>query len=393
MPNEVHDQRGVRLAVLCDYPEENWPSMDLAAEMLFHGLQSGHSNRFHVRKVCPEFRHRFTRAPWLGRRKLVRNADRLLNRMWYYPKYLKRLVHEFDFFHLCDHSYSQLIHVLPPERTGVFCHDLDTFRSVLEPEKDKRPRWYRMMTRRVLKGFEKAAIVFHSTNFIREEILKFGLVAPEKLVLAPLGASPEFTPSSEGNDLLPDSKLQDAPYVLHVGSCIPRKRMDVLLEVFATVRKAHPDLLLAKVGGPWTAEQQELLERLDLGNSIVQMGGLTREQIAGLYRQAKIVLMPSEAEGLGLPVIEALACGAVVVASDIPVFREVGEDAVVYCPLADVPVWSATVDKILSGTMSVPTPEQRASRAKLYSWESHCKKILAGYERLMGKVSFAAPSA
>ncbi len=372
----------LRLAVLCDYPEENWPSMDLAADMLFRGLVQEHNEQFQIEKICPTFRHRFSRVPWLGRRKVAHNADRLLNRLWNYPKYLKRLANEFDVFHLCDHSYSQVVHALPVDRTGVFCHDLDTFRCLLEPEKDKRPWWFRKMAGHILRGMQKAALVFYTTNAVREEILRFGLVDPCKLIQAPLGVSPEFTPKNEDEGELPDSRLQSGPYLLHVGSCIPRKRMDVLLDVFAATRKTHPELLLAKVGGPWTPAQQEQVDRLGLAPSIVQMQGLTRSQIATLYQKAQVVLLPSDAEGFGLPVIEALACGAVVVASDIPVLREVGGDAVVYCPVGDVADWSETLEQILRGTKGVPSREVRAARARLYSWETHCEKIVAAYDRM-----------
>ena len=63
--------------------------------------------------------------------------------------------------------------------------------------------------------------------------------------------------------------------------------------------------------------------------------------LAALYRRAALVLMPSEAEGFGLPLVEAMACATPVIASDIPVLREVGAEAAVYCAVADVPAWSA----------------------------------------------------
>src|SRR5262249_46580552 len=119
-----------RLAILADYPEEGWPSMDLFAEVLLR--QGAAAGPLRVERVCPPFRRRFTRLPVLGRRGIAFNADRLLNRFCDYPRQMRRQRSAFDFFHLCDHSYAQLLHELPPDRTGVFCHDLDTFRCLLE---------------------------------------------------------------------------------------------------------------------------------------------------------------------------------------------------------------------------------------------------------------------
>ena len=77
----------------------------------------------------------FGSVPVLGRRPWFRNADRLLNRFVNYPRYLRQHASEFDVFHIVDHSYAQLVHELPAARTVVTCHDLDTFRCLLDPER------------------------------------------------------------------------------------------------------------------------------------------------------------------------------------------------------------------------------------------------------------------
>ena len=63
---------------------------------------------------------------------------------------------------------------------------------------------------------------------------------------------------------------------------------------------------------------------------------LDRDELADLYRRAALVLLPSDREGFGLPVVEAMACGTPVVASDIPALREIGGDAAAYCAPGDV---------------------------------------------------------
>ena len=73
------------------------------------------------------------------------------------------LAGDFDLFHVVDHTYAQLVHALPADRTGVYCHDLDAFRCLLEPAADPRPRWFRALARRILTGMQKAAVVFHNS--------------------------------------------------------------------------------------------------------------------------------------------------------------------------------------------------------------------------------------
>jgi glycosyltransferase involved in cell wall biosynthesis len=366
-----------RLAVLCDFPEEGWPSMDLAAEMLL-----AQPSPFDARRVCPPYRHRLTRLPVLGRRRVAANADRLLNRFFDYHRHLREAQRDFELFHVVDHSYAQLVHSLPAERTGVFCHDLDAFRCLLGLE--RRPRWFRAMTRRILAGMQKAAVVFYSTTPVRQQIERHGLVDPDRLVQAPYGVAAEFTAEPAGDEVLlaPLPGLVHRPYALHVGSCIPRKRIDVLLDVFAGVRARRPDLRLVKVGGPWTAEQAAQIERLAVGPAILAFRDLSRRQIAELYRNAAVVLLPSEAEGFGLPVIEALACGAAVLASDLPVLREVAGASAVYCPVGDVGAWIAAVEGLLERPDSAPPPGDRRKQAANFTWHAHASTVYAAYERL-----------
>jgi glycosyltransferase involved in cell wall biosynthesis len=94
------------------------------------------------------------------------------------------------------------------------------------------------------------------------------------------------------------------------------------------------------------------------------------------------VLLPSEAEGFGLPLIEALACGASVVASDIPVLREVGAEAVTYCPVGDVLAWAEQVTRLLADPVTAPPREVRLSRAARFTWAAHVRTIAEAYLRL-----------
>jgi glycosyltransferase involved in cell wall biosynthesis len=166
---------------------------------------------------------------------------------------------------------------------------------------------------------------------------------------------------------------------LHVGSCIARKRVDFLLEVFAAVRQRVPELRLVKVGGSWTAEQAGLIGRLGLEGTLVHLQGVERTTLAALYRQAALVLLPSDAEGFGLPVLEALACGAVVLASDLPVLRELGGSAALYAPILDLESWREQVERLLARPEGTPAREDRLARARQFTWEKHVRIIAEAY--------------
>lgn len=373
------------LAVMTDFPAEGWPSMDLCAEMLLAHLPTAGPNAVQPTRACPLFRRVASRLPLVGRKKSAFNADRLLNRFVTYPRHARRLVSQFDLFHVVDHTYAQLVHAVPAKRVGVYCHDLDAFRCLLEPVRDPRPRWFRWLARRILTGMQKAAVVFHSTRAVGDAIREFGLIDADKLVHTPYGVSAEFTHQSDSAvGLLPWLEdLVDRPWVLHVGSCIPRKRIDTLLAVVAAVREKMPDLRLVKVGGEWTAEQRSRMDTLGLTHCVTHVTGLSRTELAEVYRRAPLVLLPSEAEGFGLPVVEALACGAAVVASDLSVLREVGGEAVTYCPVGDVPAWADVVSKHFVDRNGVPDRASRLAWASRYRWATHADTIAAAYHRVL----------
>jgi len=359
--------------------------MDLCGDMLLDHLPRGGPLAVEAARLCPPFRRLATRLPSVGRRHAAFNADRLLNRFVHFPRYVRRAVRRFDLFHVADHSYGQLVHALPPGRTGVYCHDVDAFRCLFDQGAYPRPRWFRAMSQRILTGLRKAAVVFHSTAAVAEEINRAGLIDPDRLVLAPYGVSPEFTPGTTQPSVeLPWlAEVGGRPWMLHVGSCIARKRIDVLLDVVAAVRQTVPDLRLVKVSGEWTAAQRERIDRLGLAGAITHVGGLARAELAEVYRRATVVLMPSEAEGFGLPVIEALACGTAVVASDIPALREAGGPAAVYAPVGDVGAWSDAVAKLLTDPASAPSRAGRLAWAGRFTWTAHAETIARAYHRLL----------
>ena len=94
----------------------------------------------------------------------------------------------------------------------------------------------------------------------------------------------------------------------------------------------RPDVRLVRVGGPFTAAQDARIDALGLRRHIRVLPFVERPVLAALYRRAALVLLPSEREGFGLPVVEALACGTPIVASDLPVLREVGGTAAEVLP-------------------------------------------------------------
>jgi glycosyltransferase involved in cell wall biosynthesis len=380
----------MRVAVVCDLREENWHSMNLVADALIGSLESGHAGQLSAARVCPPLRRRFSRAGESAGRRF--NADRLFNRFLDYPRHVARRRPEFDLFHVVDHSYAQLVHQLPAERTVVTCHDLDTFRCLLEPEQEPRSRAFRAMTRRVLDGLRKAARVTCDSAHTRDQLVSHGLLPPSRVTVVYNGVSPVYTPKpdpqadAEAQRLLAPRGADPAD-LLHVGSTVGRKRVDVLLRVFAGVRREFPQARLVRVGGAFTEKQLKLVEELRLGDAVVVLPFLEERVLAAVYRRAALLLQPSEREGFGLPVVEAAASGLPVLASDLPVLREVGGTATTFRAPGDVAAWTEAALGLLHERRE--DPARRAARraggvshAARFSWDEYARGMVSIYREL-----------
>jgi glycosyltransferase involved in cell wall biosynthesis len=390
----VSRQGPLRVGIVSDFLEEKWPSMDLVSDMLTRQLQELDPAAIAATRLRPAMRWRFARIPGIGSRSSLRNADRFLNRFCDYPRWLRQRAKDFDLFHLIDHSYSQLVHVLPSERTVITCHDLDTFRCLLEPAQEKRPRWFRAMAQRVLDGFLQAAHVICNSCATRDQLLRYRLFPPEKITVIHYGVHPAFTPRPNAEVVAEACRLlgpkpPEEIRLLSVGSTIPRKRMDILLRVFAAVHRQLPQARLIRVGGAFTETQSQLARDLGVEGLVSVLPFVNSSILSAIYGQAELLLQPSEAEGFGMPVTEALACGCPVLASDIASLREAGGTACSYRPVGDVEAWSAAAVSILEANADPNALEdwrrQAYEGAARFSWEENARRTAEIYGKVMNR--------
>lgn len=384
----------LRVAVIADYAEERWPSMDLVADMLVSHLVGEHAETVDATLIRPVMPKRLTRIAGAanGAPAGPDRVDRIIARFFDYPRALAALPAAFDVYHLVDHSYAHLLHGLPAGRTLVTCHDLDTFRAVLQPEEERRSWPFRWMTRRILSGLRLASHVACDSEATRGALVALAGFPEDRLSVIPNGTDTGGEPDADAAADVEAARMlgpRRGVELLHVGSTIPRKRIDVLLDVFAGVRRARPEVRLTRVGGPFTAEQRVRARDLGVLDAIHVLPFVDRATLAAVYRRSALAVLPSDREGFGLPIVEALACGTPMVASDIPVLREIGSGEVTYCPVETSGAWVETILRLLHEreTDAAAWQARRAAglaRAAEFSWSRYTDGVVTRYRAIAG---------
>lgn len=166
------------------------------------------------------------------------------------------------------------------------------------------------------------------------------------------------------------------PYVLYVGPAPPHKNVATLVRAFAEPGLTGVGLRIA--GSATAAERAELAALAgDLDVALDHLGFVGDDALARLYAGARAVALPSLHEGFGLPLLEALAAGAPVVASPVPAHREVGADAARYVgDPRDPAAWA----RELAAAIGAPEDAERAAagllRVRHYTWEGAADDLL-----------------
>jgi glycosyltransferase involved in cell wall biosynthesis len=163
-----------------------------------------------------------------------------------------------------------------------------------------------------------------------------------------------------------------ARFALHVGTIEPRKNVAVLLAAWRRMRAAggSPPPLVLCGGWGWNAgEIRRQIDEAAREGWAVHLGYVTPGELAALYAAAELVALPSFYEGFGLPAIEALAAGAPLVASDLPVLREVAGDAALYAPPGRPDLWADRIAALLAdGGLRDELRRRGRERARLFDW-------------------------
>jgi glycosyltransferase involved in cell wall biosynthesis len=166
------------------------------------------------------------------------------------------------------------------------------------------------------------------------------------------------------------------PYVVHVGSRHSHKNFPRLLEVMSDHAFQHY-WLLSFGGGNWTPDELHLIEKLGLKTRCICVPYGSRSDLLAAYESASVVAIPSISEGFGLPLLEAMACGKVIVAANAGSLPEIGQDIPFYFDPFDTQGFSTALSKGLFSPNLDLRIKRGIKRAASFSWK-HCADEYSG---------------
>ena len=171
---------------------------------------------------------------------------------------------------------------------------------------------------------------------------------------------------------VPETVPQNAPFFVCIGTIEPRKNHTFLLDLWDVMGAKAPGLIIAG-GRGW--KNEEVFARLDAmpaDGPVREIAGLSDGALAALIDKAAGVLLPSLAEGFGLPATEAAARGVPLIVNDLPVLREILGDIPIYASVSDRYLWINKISELASLGPNAPDQQQYVPP----TWDAHFKTVL-----------------
>src|SRR5256885_4140560 len=249
-------------------------------------------------------------------------------RYYFYPWRVRREAKRADLVHVLDHSYAHMIEKAGRRPVVVTVHDLMPVVVLRSPTDGWREGVRNRFLRQALKALRQADSYIVGTDWLKRELATW-LGDERNIHVVPFGVDRAFFGESavarergRREWRIPD----DAFVVLHVGSTVDRKNVPLVIQTVARLRQ-QTDAYLLQVGGRFSDDQEQLIDRLDLRRAVRSVASADETALRRAYRAADVLLFPSLYEGFGFPVLEAFASGLPVVTSGAGGLKEVAGDA------------------------------------------------------------------
>ncbi|GLY68352.1 glycosyltransferase family 4 protein [Amycolatopsis taiwanensis] len=278
------------------------------------------------------------------------------------------------------HSPHYTLPLASPTASVVTLHDATFFTDAVLHSSVKA-RFFRAWTTTALRH---ATVCVVPSKATAAELARVTRARPQTLEIIEHGVDVERFHSPTPEEVRAARRVigvERTPYVAFLGALEPRKNVPALIRGFVKAVETRPDppaLVLAGQPG-WDTQVEKALDAAPLRLRVIRAGYLPFETLAGFLGGAELVAYPSLGEGFGLPVLEAMACGACVLTTRRLSLPEVGGDAVAYCGVGAGDVAVALSDLLDDPSRRAALAAAAQRRAKEFSWAASADRHREAY--------------
>jgi glycosyltransferase involved in cell wall biosynthesis len=306
-------------------------------------------------------------------------------RLWYraqFPLPVEVFTGRVALYHATDFT---LPPTLPGVRTLLTVHDLSFVRA---PE-TATPVLKAYLDKVVPRSVRRATHVLADSQATKDDLVALYDTPPDKVTVLLGGVNPEFRPVTDMNArraVRQRYQIPDNPYIFSIGTVQPRKNYARLIEALAALGQEGEDVHLVIAGGRGWLDGPiyQSVEDFGLGERVHFTGFVRDEDLPALYAEARCLAYPSLYEGIGLPVLEAMACGIPVVTSNISSMPEVAGDAALLIDPYDVDALADALRRLLTDeSLRSDLIRRGFDQAACFTWDRAAQQLSDVYRRLL----------
>jgi glycosyltransferase involved in cell wall biosynthesis len=269
-------------------------------------------------------------------------------------------------------------------RSVVTVHDL---MFVKHPEFLK-PEWVSDLRQKASFSLARADAIIADSNFTKQDLIDAYHIPEGKIKVIYCGVGREFCPLADPRQIEAVKRKYaiQGKYLLFAGNIEPKKNLTRLVEAFSLLnhRSSHRYKLVVVGNKGWDFERVfAVVRQLRIESQVVFTDAIPREDLVAVYNGAEVFVFPSLFEGFGIPVIEAMACGVPVVASNITALLEVIGDAGILVDPLYPEVIATAIEAVLSdAALRQELCRRGFARAKQLTWERTARETLILYKEI-----------
>ncbi len=372
----------IDLLFLRDFPQDQRLSMDIYADSMAACVKEYFPGDFSVREYAP---HLPAWAKYCGGLRFGRYG--------LYP--LQAQGQKASLYHIIEHGYAHLMPFIDPKRTVVTVHDLMPLLRWKRKIKGIPPGRMPLLAMISLNALKQAAHLIAVSENTKIDLIELLGCDPAKVTVIYSGIDPVFrmfSPAEKKQHAIPGISSDPVVKKVLISGSAFYKNNATALKTVNCLKTIFPSKVQVVKTGLQTAEWDRCVDQYGLSSEVVDLGVVSRQDMAAVYNHVDVLLFPSLYEGFGWPPLEAMACGTPVVTSNTASLPEVIGDAGIMLDPYDHTGFAQAICRLFTEqSFRQQFIEKGIERAGFFTWRKTAQQTVEVYRKIAAKDGILTP--